>query len=140
MDIEWKTLKFPASAEKCAKEIDSIGESATPQQILDFARKPETELHKCFEWDDTLAAEKYRLHQARQIVCNLVFVEKTDKPEPQTFRILQKADNGYKPIKMIVQQKDEYARLLERARAELRGFKIRYKHLAEFEEIFALID
>lgn len=50
-------------------EICDQMESATPQQILEKARDESTELHKCFTWDDSIAAEKYRIQEARQIVC-----------------------------------------------------------------------
>lgn len=128
-----------ADAEKCYQEIQTIGESVTPKQILDYARNPETELHKCFEWNDTIAAEQYRLQQARLIVCHLVTVDES-KPEPQKIRVMQHIDECYKPVKLIVRNKTEYESLLERARAELRAFKNRYHTLVELEEILALID
>jgi ADP-dependent phosphofructokinase/glucokinase len=55
---------------------------------------------------------------------------------------LYKTDNatGYKPIKVIMQDKTEYEKLLERAWAELRAFKSKYAMLTELEEIFSLID
>lgn len=140
MNVKWKMGLFgSADAEKCYSEILSIGESATPQQILDYARNPETELHKCFEWDDSVAAELYRLQQARIVVCHLVFVE-DEKQEPQKIRLLQHTDDGYKPVKLIYRNKDEYATLLERAMTELRAFKQRYHNLVELENILALID
>lgn len=138
--IKWKMSLFQADAERCYQEIVSIGESVTPKQIVDFGRNPDTELHKCFEWNDSIAAEQYRIQQARHVVCNLVIVEETQKTEPQKLRLLQRADEGYKPAELIVQNKSEYERLLERARAELSSFKQRYHMLVELEEILALID
>jgi hypothetical protein len=38
------------------------------EAVVDFARNPKSELHKHFEWDDSAAAEAYRLGQARQII------------------------------------------------------------------------
>lgn len=142
MTVKWKMGSlFPAAnAEQCYQEIVSIGETATPKQILDFARNPDTELHKCFEWDDSIAAEHYRLQQARTVVCHLVVVPPTENTEPQKFRLLQKTDEGYKPTKIIYQNKTEYEKLLERAMGELRAFKKRYHKLTELEEILALID
>ena len=64
----WKTgfgSLFRADAQLVSNEIMSIGDTATPAQIVDMARDSSTELHKCFEWNDTVAAEKYRLEQAR---------------------------------------------------------------------------
>lgn len=142
MTAKWKMGSlFPtANAEHCYQEIISIGEAATPKQILDFARNPDTELHKCFEWDDSIAAEHYRLQQARMVVCHLVVVDDTNNTEPKKFRLLQKTDDGYKPVKFIFQNKTEYEKLLERAMAELRAFKQRYHNLTELEDILALID
>ena len=104
-----------ADAEKCYQEIIGIGEVATPEQILEFAKNPCTELHKCFEWDDSVAAYRYRLQQARTVVCHLIVMPQTEKAETQCFRLLQKTDEGYKPTKIIYQNKTEYEKLLERA-------------------------
>lgn len=142
MTAKWKlpSLFNGADAEKCYQEIISIGESATPDQILEYAKRPDTELHKCFEWDDSVAAHHYRLQQARTVVCHLVVVPQMQNAEPQKFRLLQKTDDGYKPVKIIYQNKTEYEKLLERARGELKAFKERYHMLTELEEILALID
>ena len=130
-----------ANAEKCYEEIQTIGESVTPKQILDYARNPETELHKCFEWDDSIAAEKYRIEQARMVVRHLVIVnDKESDKEPQKIRVMQRAEDAYKPVQMIVRNKTEYESLLERARAELRAIKNRYSQLVELEAILSLID
>ena len=142
MTAKWKmpSLFNGADAEKCYQEIINIGDSATPEQILECASNPNTELHKCFEWDDSIAAYHYRLQQARTVVCHLVIVPQTENSEPQKFRLLQKADEGYKPVKLIFQNKTEYEKLLDRARGELRAFKQRYHMLTELEEILLLID
>ena len=39
-----------------------------PTTVLDYARDPASPLHKYFEWDDTEAAEQYRIDQARQLI------------------------------------------------------------------------
>lgn len=131
-----------ADAQKVGEEILSIGSDVTPQQVLEKARQEDTELHKCFEWNDAIASEKYRLIQARDVIRFLVIEEEkvpTDRPE---VRLMYKTDNatGYKPIKVIMQDKTEYEKLLERAWAELRAFKAKYAMLTELEEIFSLID
>lgn len=103
-----------ADANKVAQEIRSIGENATTQQIVDKARDESTELHKCFEWDDAVAGEKYRLVQARYVVCHLVIQEEkvpTDRPEVRFFYKPEKSD-GYKPTQVIVRKEDEYQALL----------------------------
>lgn len=141
MAVVWKFgSMFKGDAEKIYSEIQSIGEEATAKQILDYARDESTELHKCFEWDNSIAAERWRLQQARLIVCNLVYQE-PEKQEPTKIRVLQSTEcNTYKPVRLILQNKSEYEQLLERALAELHAFKERYKNLSELEEILALIE
>lgn len=140
---------FHGDPQKCGEEIAEIcGEvdSATPQDVLEKARDESTELHKCFEWDDTKAAEKYRIEQARQILRFIIVKPTQEEVEEQKqkyeFRGFYKTSNdeGYKPIQRIVVNKDEHALLLERAYAELHAFKVKYACLQELEEIFALID
>lgn len=124
---------------KVFEELKSIGESCTPEQIVEFAKNENTEIHKCFEWNDDVAAQKYRLQQARQIVCNLVVVETPNK-EPVKYRVMQHIDTGYKETRLILQNKDEYTQLLQTAKSELTSFRNRYKNLVELENIFKEID
>ena len=79
---------YKADAQAVANEIMQIGPEATPYQIVEKARNSETELHKCFTWDNTVAADKWRLHEARHIVSCLVIrreVADVDKPEIRYF-------------------------------------------------------
>lgn len=138
----WRTGLFKADAQKVADEIGAIGEEITPAQILEKARNKNTELHKCFEWNDSVAAEKYRLHQARMIVCNLVIKNVDAEDDTQQVRVFHRTDNngGYKPLALIIKNPTEYEKLLAQARAELRAFKVKYHALSELEEILELID
>lgn len=101
----WRTPKFKADANKCANELKQLGNSITPEQIVDFAKNPDSELHKCFEWNDTIAAQKYRIHQARTVMCELV-VESVEREDTQ-FRLFYNVGKkeGYKPIRVIMKDK-----------------------------------
>ena len=138
----WRSgCHIAADAQKVADEIAAIGSSATTAQILDKARDETTELHKCFDWNDTTAAEKWRMHQARKVVCSLVIREQVETLKPEV-RVFYKtdSDSGYKPTVLIMQDKDEYQKLLDRALAELSSFKAKYQTLAELEGVFAAIE
>lgn len=133
---------FKADPQKVAEEIIAIGDEATPAQILEKGRSEETELHKCFEWNDSIAAEKYRLSQARKICEVLVIQRMLDAPkEAPEIRIFHKTEStgGYKPINRIVQDNDEYQKLLQRAFAEFHALKIKYQNLQELDYITSLI-
>ena len=131
-----------ADANKCAQEIVSIGESAEAQQVVDFARDENTELHKCFEWDDKVAGEAYRRDQARWVLRHLVIKEQEPpkyKPEIRFFFKPNKTE-GYKQTQLIVRNEDEYASLLAQALKELGWFRAKYGRLVELEELFTMID
>lgn len=144
--VAWKLNGiFKADAQLVAQEIDDIGDKFTCQQIVDKARDSSTELHKCFEWNDSVAAEKYRLKQAQQVVAHLVIVRNNDNNEPEKTNIRMivndgQGNNTYTPIRLVVRKQDEYERLLERAKEELRAFKKKYASISELEEILSLID
>lgn len=133
---------FKADAQKVADEISSIGLSVKPEEIVDKARDENTELHKCFEWDDTKAAERYRVYQARKIVCHLIVKEVNDEPQKQEVRFFYKTDSqeGYKPTSYIMRNKDEYHKLLDRALTELKAFQRKYSTLKELDGLFDAIN
>lgn len=126
---------------KVYDEIQSLGENVKPEMIVAAAQDSNSELHKCFEWDDTEAARKYRIIQAGNLVRNLVIVESKEKSEPQQIRVMYTSqDGGYKQTTLILQQPDEYETLKNRAMAELRAIKNKYNMILELKEIFDLID
>ena len=146
--IKW-SLKgiYKADPTKCYEEIQGIGEEVTPRQVLDRARNKRTELHKCFDWDDSVAAEKYRLEQARDVLRKLIVVKRevdNDEREPIQFRVMMKNENTqnstYKQTIFMVKDENEYQKLLEQARRELHVFKQKYSCLSELANILPLIE
>ena len=139
---EWRVELFKADANKCANEIMSLGEDVSPAQIVEYARKPNAELHRCFTWNDAEAANKYRIYEARQVVCNLIIrKENGEKQEPTPIRLFHKTENGhYKPLTLIVQNEDEYESLLRQCKEALESLKRKYSSLSEYQEIWDLIN
>ena len=139
MQAEWRIKGvYKADAQKVADEIGEV--KITPLEVLDKARDVNSELHKCFEWDDSIAGEKYRLQQARAIIVNLVYVQKAEEEQPVRCFQITTEKSVYQPTQSFLVQKDEYQSLLKRAKMELESFKRRYLILNELEEIFGLID
>ena len=141
----WRTPGiFKADPQKVCDELKGLGDEFTPDEIVEKAKNSTTELHKCFEWDNDAAAEKYRLHQARMITSNLVFLKESDVEEeqPVLVRVYNKTEQtgGYKPPERVFTQADEYEKLLKRATAELHQFKVKYSMLKELDYILSLID
>lgn len=136
--VEWKVDLYKADPQKVYEEIGE--DTTTPEEVLEKAKDPNSELHKCFEWDDTKAAEKYRLQQSRQIMCNLVFVTEDDEEPVRVMYKLTMEKSEYHPTKLILKQPDQYAQLLQQAKGELDSFKKKYKILKELKSIFDAID
>lgn len=137
---DWKIKGiFKADADKVYAEIGNL-ESITPQNVLDKAKNKKSELHKCFEWDDNKAAEKYRLTQARQIIQLLVITPVQEEVTPVRIFQISSERNEYKENHFFMENKDEYRLLLDRAKAELEAIKKRYSTLSELEEVFEAID
>lgn len=141
MEATWKIDGlFKANPNTVAEELTSI--KCTPENIVGYAQQEDTELHKCFEWDNSIAGHKYRCIQAQQVVRNLVLVKEETKEKTPVRMFYNTGDRTgeYKPIKMILQKEDEYQSLLKQAMEELRAFKKKYSCLSELEEIMELID
>lgn len=140
MQVQWKIDGiFKADAAKVYQEIGT--ENVTPESVLEKARDKKSELHKCFEWDNKVAAEKYRLQQARQIIQLIVTVpDKKEEPPKRVFQISTER-NTYQPMTFFMKNEDEANALLNRAKEELRAFQVRYASLkGELEEVFEAID
>ena len=142
MAVEWKIKGiYKADPQTVYDEIQEIGDRYTPEQIVDKAKDESTELHKCFEWDDSAAAHKYRLSQAQGIVRCLVLVNEKveDKELPQTRAIVSTSmrENTYEPVKITIRNVDSYERLKAEALRELEAFRKKY---AVIEEIGDIID
>lgn len=135
MKVKWKVERlFNADPNKVALEIGQG--KITPQEVLDRARDENSELHKCFEWDDSIAAEKYRLQQARTILINLVYEKEDKTAQPTRCYQITSECRTYQPVTKFLVQEDEYQQLLARAKRELESFYQRYKNLTELEQIF----
>lgn len=63
-------------AQKIGEELESIKSKGvlTTLSIVKRARNPKSVLYDYFEWSNTIAAEKFRLQQARNIVNHIIEV------------------------------------------------------------------
>lgn len=129
---------FKADAQKCYEEMGDY--NISPEEVLEKAKDENSELHKCFEWDDTVAANKYRLQQARQIIQFIVKVPQKENEQPTRVFQISSKKNIYQPTVFFQRNNDEYQILLERAKAELTKFKKRYQMLSELEQVMEAID
>lgn len=141
--VTWKIKGlYKADAEAVYSEITALGDSFSPAQIVEAAKDEDTELHKCFTWDDSIAAQKYREHQARMLVAQLVIRTETSDNKPVAVRVIASTamKNEYKPVVKMIEAEQDYTDLLARAINELKAFQQKYKTITELREIFEAID
>lgn len=84
-DVRWRQGFNHSSTDviKVVQELNAIGDDIAPDEIVEFARThPKAEMHKCFTWYDGEAAEKYRKHEARNMV-NSIEVEIISEKETE---------------------------------------------------------
>ena len=77
--------------EKMAKKNKSL---LTPYDLVNDARNPDSPLHGHFEWNDAVAAEKFRVTQARKILRSIVIEveDMNDAPVRAFFSIIIRTD------------------------------------------------
>lgn len=142
--ISWRVPSYfkGVNATKVEREISAL-DAITPRNIVEYARDEKSELHKCFEWDDTIAAQKHREYQARQILSQIVVKHVEDDKEKlvpvRVFVNTKRNTKEYKNISFVIQDRDEYELLVERARKELVSFVQKYETISEFSELCKII-
>lgn len=121
---------------------DEHGGELQPQDVVDAARDVESPLHSQFEWDDTEAGEKWRRHQARQLIRAVVHMQPAKDGSLVPVRVYASLTpdrverNGYRRIVAIMANPDQRRQLLLDARAEMRLFQEKYRSLNELSAVF----
>lgn len=79
----------PQVVGECLATIHENQGRLTAPDVVDTARSEESLLHPYFEWDDSAAANEYRLTQARHLIRSVVVVQSLPSPkcsDPVTVR------------------------------------------------------
>lgn len=137
--------KVPAEvAGKVMEELEA-GPGLTAQNLVNVSRPEDAPLHKCFEWDNGVAAEHYREWQARKLIGAIEIVrEDAPKNEPVTIRAFHalrtEETEGYEHIEAIMSDEEKRARLFELAKRDMSIFKDKYRDLQKLSKVFDAMD
>lgn len=141
----WKeNCRIKADAEvagRVCEELEAKG-NLTPDALLDASRAEDAPLHNVFEWDDSVAAEKYRRDQAAHIIRSIVIkrAEVKDEPVRAFIHIKESSTPKYEKLDVVLQSSDKRKEMLETAKKELRMFKAKYSTLTELAKVIADIE
>lgn len=130
------------------KKIEDRDGIVTREALLEESRPEDAPTHKCFEWNDTEAAEKYRLWQAGQVIRDIVVtIIDTDKEkEPiKAPMFVNTADRStqkarFTSVDRAFNDKEMRDTVLRNALTELRMFRNKYGQLKELRDVFKEID
>ena len=118
-----------------------------PKTLVNDAQSPKSPLHKAFDWDDTSAAEKYRLQQARQLISAVeVIIESSEKDqETRTVRAFYHVteeghDRSYVSLESVQGNVDYRNQVINDALQKLTLWRERYQQYKEFAPIVEAID
>lgn len=125
------------AGEECAR-LENSAEGLSPKTLLDASRDKSAPLHNEFEWNDGLAAEKYRESQAGDIIRNIYIVPQ-ETEETTAVRAFVKVNSGVMPgkynnIHAVLKNPDARERLLESAKKDCESFVHKYQSLNELSE------
>ena len=130
------------SAQIVGPILNRMGEEGrlTPKNVVEEARPEDSPLHPEFEWDNQIAAEKWREKQAQLLIAHTIIVEEGSSQNPVRAFHVTVEKGHYEPINLILQDETKRDTLLENAKRELIAFKKKYKILNELANVFAEID
>lgn len=144
----------PEQAKAFGKRIDWLmdqnGRDVTPEDMLRDAKNPRSPLHKYFEWNNSKAADKWRLEQARYVLRSItidVVYDNGNTKSTRAFVNVQKEMGDdeerrsvYVSVDDAMSDSDMRGQLLETAIGELDSWKSRYVMLKELALVFAAIE
>ena len=143
LKYKWKSSGFNADATSVGQELEKIENDGeiTSEAILRYAkRNSESELYKCFEWDNDIASEKYRKMQASSILTSIVIVTDDSGVTEETTRAyvsIKNADDKrtYKNIVKVLDNDDELSQLKQKAFKDFSRCKERYEKIMDIEDL-----
>lgn len=146
MTTKAETEAIRARLAEITQQADGV---LTPQAVVAEARNRASPLHGWFVWDDTAAAEAYRLIQARALITSVKIVVTTEHSTVQTVAYVRNPDaehldSGYVTVRSlrddkqraraaIIQEFARVAAIMRRAReiAQALGLDGEVDHILE---------
>lgn len=115
----------------------------TPANVVDAARDGDSPLHARFEWDDSVAAERFRCVQAADLIrqVKITFVDAKDRPkEVRAFLVVRgetPVSSVYEPTEEIMADPLAAQLQLQEFARDWKAFRTKYEHLKEFASLIA---
>lgn len=139
----WDGYKREVDANVVGGVVEQLEEKygeATRESFLEASRPKDAPTHCLFEWDNDVAAEKYRLSQSTKIINSLRIVylnnDKNGAKVPAFINTAPpKEKTSYESIENALRDDNKKEIILNRLRGELDAFIVRNQHIEELADI-----
>ena len=143
-----KALKEQTITDELLLIKDQNNGFVDPVAVVEYARDPKTALHNRFEWDDTEAAERYRIWQARMIIRMELVVIPINEDKGKTVRSFislvadrrTERDKGYRFMVDVLSDADLREQMLDAAHRDMLIFRRKYSQLNELAKVFEAME
>jgi hypothetical protein len=151
----------PQIAYQALTDIQTKHDTITAKLVVAESRPETAPLHPVFEWEDSIAGELYREHQARYVIRSVRIIE-NDKQGPAFVNVVfpkfkdgnpssayeikvienggQLDNRGYLTTSTAMADTALRQQVLEDAMKGIRAWRKRYSALTELSSIFVVID
>lgn len=149
MIYQWKAeARTKVDAQKAGEELERIrtwnNGRLDPKDVVEASRDPGAPLHPEFEWNDTAAATKYRVEQAKYVIRSITVASTEGNPNVAPIRafvsVVRDEDRSYTSVQHALSDAELRQQVISQAWAELEAWRNRYAELVEFAKVFALIE
>ena len=138
--------RFKVPAQVVGETLEVLAQTGelTSARFLEVSRPEDAPTHNMFEWDDSVAAERYRLQQAT-VAINSVEVQivneatATVTSQAAFVNVIRKApaqSGSFAPIEVALSDENMRSTLLLNALNELKSFRRKYNQLSELSDVF----
>jgi hypothetical protein len=115
------------SPQVVGNELDRIHEkhgALKPTNVVEEARPEEAPLHPVFEWNDSIAAEEWRLHTARNLIRSVQVITSDNQKESVYVSVVtEHREREYQPLAVVAKSPDLYAEAVYEAQQRIKAAK-----------------
>ena len=149
MIYRWKPqASIPVDAQAAGERLERLrihnNGILTPRAVVDDARPPESVLHPAFEWNDAIAAERFREDQARYVLRSITVTVPSEperaKPTRAFVNVVQEEHQSYTSVVAALSDAELRRQLIAQAWKDLQAWREKYQDLSELAAVFAVID
>lgn len=151
MVYQWGSRSYSVDPQVVGDEVQRLSKvdaGLKPEHLVKAAASETSPLHPLFTWDDTEAATKYRIHEARNVINSLkvtVVVEDREVKAPAFVSVGHTVENqdrgeGYRSVAVVLNDPAFASEARAEALSRLRAVRQRYASLEELAPVWEAID